>query len=55
MVRSKNTRKDRLHHSREEHQKELEYSNSESEYTHKVKSTQEQVDDHTKSFGIIFE
>ena len=46
--------KDRLHHSREEHQKELEYRTHREEYTHKVKSTQEQVDEHTKSFGDNF-
>jgi uncharacterized Zn finger protein len=46
--------KDRLHHTREEHQKELEYRTHRDEYTHKMESTQEQVDEHTKSFGDNF-
>jgi hypothetical protein len=46
--------KDRLHHSREEHQKELEYRTHRDEYTHTVKPTQEQVDGHAKSIRDNF-
>jgi uncharacterized Zn finger protein len=48
--------KDRLHHAREEHQKELEYRTHRDEYTqHKVKPTaQEQVDEKMRSFGDNF-
>jgi hypothetical protein len=46
--------KDRLHHAREEHQKELEYRTHRDEYTRKVKTPQEQVDEHTRNFGDNF-
>jgi uncharacterized coiled-coil DUF342 family protein len=45
---------DRLHHAREEHQKELKYRTHRDEYTRKVKTTQEQIDEHTKNYGDNF-
>jgi uncharacterized Zn finger protein len=47
--------KDRLHHAREEHQKALDYRIHREEYTRKVESTQNTVDEKTKSLAIIFE
>jgi hypothetical protein len=45
---------DRLHHAREEHQKELDYRTHRDEYKHKVKAHQEQVDEQTRNFSDNF-
>jgi hypothetical protein len=47
--------KDRLHHAREEHRKELDYRTHRDEYKHKVKPPpQEQVDEQTRNFSNNF-
>ena len=48
--------KDRLHHAREEHQKELEYRTHRDEYTQRkeVKPPQEQVDEQMRNFSDNF-